>query len=215
MAGNEDRLALQLKRGSCHGDLPPRNGEIARHHFADKLSERGLRLPAEFVARLAGVADQEIDFGGTEIGRVDANQGLAGFAVDAGFVDALAAPFDAATDFRERQLDEFTHRAGFAGRQHEIVGLIRLQYAVHALDIILGMSPVALGLEVAEIQHIFEAGLDAGDAARDLARHEGFSAERALMIEQDAVGGVHAVGLAVIYRDPVTENLRETIGRRG
>src|SRR5260370_29119610 len=67
------------------GNLPPRNRKIARHHFLDQLCETRLRLPAELLARLAGVADQQIDFGGAEIGRVDANHGLAGFAVDAGF----------------------------------------------------------------------------------------------------------------------------------
>ncbi len=112
---------------------------------------------------------------------------LPDFAVDAGFVDALAAPFDAAADFGKRQFDEFAHRAGLAGRQHEIVGRIRLQDLVHALDIIPRMAPVALGLEIAEIERILETGLDAGDAARDLARHEGLAADRALMIEQDAV----------------------------
>ncbi len=112
------------------------------------------------------------------------------FAVDAGFVDARAAPFDAAADFGKRQFDEFAHRTGLAGRQHEIVGRVRLQYPVHALDIIPRMPPVALGLEVAEIERLFEAGLDAGDAARDLARHKGLAADRALMVEQDAVGGI-------------------------
>jgi hypothetical protein len=39
----------------------------------------------------------------------------------------LAAPFDAAADLGECQFDEFTHRTGLAGSQHEIVGLICLQ----------------------------------------------------------------------------------------
>ena len=57
-----------------------------------------------------------------------------------------------AADFGKRQFDELAHRAGLAGRQHEIVGRIRLQDPVHALDIVPRMAPVALGLEVAEIE---------------------------------------------------------------
>ena len=56
------------------GDLPPRDREIARHHLLDQLGKARLRLPAELLARLAGVADQFVDFGRAEIGRIDANQ---------------------------------------------------------------------------------------------------------------------------------------------
>src|SRR3954465_5754416 len=93
------------------GPLPPGDSEIAGHHLAHELRKAGLRLPAEFLAHLAGVADQEFDFGGPEIGRVDSDHGLAGLAVDPGFFNALAAPFDRAANFRECQLDEFANRA--------------------------------------------------------------------------------------------------------
>src|ERR1700722_18342279 len=114
------------------GGLPPGDIEIAGHHLLDQLGERRFRPPAELLTRLAGVADQLIDLGGAEIDRIDANQRLAGFAIDAGFLDALAAPLDGAADFGERDLDEFAHRAGFTGRQHQIAGRICLQDPVHA-----------------------------------------------------------------------------------
>src|SRR5580692_6043553 len=104
------------------GGLPPGDIEIACHHLLDQLGKRRFRRPAELLTRLAGVANQLVDLGGTEIDRVNANQCLAGFAVDAGFLDALAAPLDLAAGFRERDLDELAHRPGLAGRQHEIVG---------------------------------------------------------------------------------------------
>src|SRR5712675_1151173 len=69
------------------GDLPPGDREIPRHHLLDEFRKRRLRLPAEHPARLAGAADQLIDFGGAEINGIDANQGVAGLAVDAGFLD--------------------------------------------------------------------------------------------------------------------------------
>jgi len=39
----------------------------------------------------------------------------------------------------------------------------RLQYPVHALDIIPGVTPVAFRPEISEIKRVFETGLDAGD----------------------------------------------------
>src|ERR1019366_1007164 len=44
------------------GNLAPRNREISRHHLLDELGEARLRLPAALLARLASVADQEVDF---------------------------------------------------------------------------------------------------------------------------------------------------------
>src|SRR5258708_39928448 len=91
------------------GNLPFRDLEIAGHHFAYQLRQTRLRLPAELLARLAGIADQEIDFGRPEINRIDPHQRHAGPPVDAGLLHALAAPFDSASDHGERQLDEFAH----------------------------------------------------------------------------------------------------------
>src|SRR5450631_3610020 len=96
------------------GNLPPRDCKIARHHFLDQLRKTRLRRPAQFLPRLAGVADQLIDFGGAEIGGVDANDGLAGAGVDADLIHALAAPLDAAADFGECDRDEFAHRTGLS-----------------------------------------------------------------------------------------------------
>src|SRR3984957_3638862 len=45
------------------GNLPPGNRQIARHHFLNQLGKARLRLPAELLTRLGGVADQLIDLG--------------------------------------------------------------------------------------------------------------------------------------------------------
>src|ERR1700704_4861707 len=49
------------------GGLPPGGAKIARDHFLHQFDEGGFRFPAEFGARLGGVADQQIDLGGAEI----------------------------------------------------------------------------------------------------------------------------------------------------
>ncbi len=75
------------------------------------------------------------------------------------------------------------------------------------------MAPVALRFKIAEIERLIQTGLDTGNPARDLACHESLAANWALMIEQDAVRGIHAVGLAVVHGDPITVKLGDAIGR--
>ena len=90
-------------------------------------------------------------------------------------------------------------------------GLV-LQDPPHALDIVAGMAPVAPGVEVAEPQPVLQAELDRRHRAGDLAGDEGLAAARALVVEQDAVGGEQAVALAVVARDPVGVELGRGVG---
>jgi hypothetical protein len=54
---------------------------------------------------------------------------------------------------------------------------------------------------------------DRRDGARDLAGDEGLAADRALVIEQDAARGMHAIGFAVIDRDPMSVELGSRVRR--
>jgi hypothetical protein len=104
------------------------------------------------------------------------------------------------------------HRVGLVGRDHVVVGRVLLQHQPHHLDVFLGVTPVALGVEIAEVQLLLQAHFDARGSARDLARDEGLPAARGFVVEQDAVAGVHAVGLAEIHRHPVGVHLGATVG---
>ena len=53
---------------------------------------------------------------------------------------------------------------------------------------------------------------DGGDRAGDLAGHKGLAAPRAFMVEENAVGGVKAIGLPVIHGDPVGVELGGRVG---
>ena len=75
------------------------------------------------------------------------------------------------------------------------------------------MAPIALGVEIAEIEPLLHAEMDRRDGAGDLAGDESFAADRALVIEQDAVRGVDAVGLAIVDRNPVGVELGRRIRR--
>jgi len=67
--------------------------------------------------------------------------------------------------------------------------------------------------QIAQIQLFLLAHFDGGDRAGDLAGDEGLAADRALVIEQNAVRGVHGVGLAVVHRYPVGVELGGGVGR--
>ena len=120
----------------------------------------------------------------TSVGRryapIDRHQNPSGAPAAALLVVALAAPFDGLADVAEGELDEFAHGVRLAGRQHVVVGLVLLQDPPHALDIVAGVAPVALGVEIAEIERLLVAELDRRHRARDLAGDEGLAADRAI-----------------------------------
>jgi len=66
------------------------------------------------------------------------------------------------------------------------------------------VSPVALGLQVAEAKLRRQAELDAGNPVRHPARHKLDAAQRAFMIKQNAVGAMHAETLAIVHGHPVS-----------
>ena len=73
------------------------------------------------------------------------------------------------------------------------------------------MAPVAQRAHVAQVQTILQAQRNAGHGPRDLAGDEGFTTQRAFMVEQHAVAGIHAIGFAVVHRDPVGIHLGHRI----
>ena len=74
------------------------------------------------------------------------------------------------------------------------------------------MAPVPQGAHVAQVQAVLQAQRNAADGAGDLAGDEGFAAQRAFVVEQHAIAGVNAVGLAVVHRDPVGVHLGHGVG---
>src|SRR5262245_27881014 len=104
-------------------------------------------LPAELFARLAGIANQDVDLGRPEVGRIDRDQDVAALAAMSLFIDPLAVPFDGTADIVEGQLDELAHGMGLARRQYVVVGPVLLQDPPHAVDIVARMAPVTLGVD--------------------------------------------------------------------
>src|SRR5574344_703266 len=164
-------------------------------HHLHQLVEPDGRLPAELALRLRGVAEKLIDFGRTQIARV-------------AFDVLLPVEIHAGKGLLEKLL----HRVHFAGRENELVGLVVLQDLPPSLDIVAGIAPVAQGIDVAHVELVLKAHLDAPDGARDLARHKGLAAARRLVVEKNAVRGEHSVRLAVVADSPVAVELRDGVG---
>ena len=115
----------------------------------------------------------------------------------------------------EDLLHELAHRVGLAGRDHEVVRLVLLEHQPHRLDVVLGKAPVALGVEVAQVQLLLQPQLDARRRAGDLAGDERLAAPLGLVVEEDAVGCEQAVRLAVVDGHPVGVHLGSGVGATG
>jgi len=171
---------------------------------------------------LGGITEQGLHLRGPEVAGINAHHGVAGIGAAAGFVDARALPENGRAaglagpaELGGGQLNETAHRFLAAGGDHEVFRALLLEHAPLHLDVVAGMAPVAEGIEVAHVEAGVEACIDAGQAAGDLAGDEGFTAPGALVIEEDAVAGIHAVGLAVVDGDPVGVELGDAVGTAG
>src|SRR5436190_571073 len=94
---------------------------------------------------------------------------------------------------------------------HVIRRFLLLQHQPHGFHVFLRVAPVAFGIQVSQVEFLLLPGLDAGDSARDLSRHESLATARAFVIEENATAGEHVVRLAVVYRGPVGINFRDSI----
>eukprot|EP00966_Prymnesium_polylepis_P211396 4895600-Prymnesium_polylepis.1 len=94
-------------------------------------------------------------------------------------------------------------RAGHAGGDHVVVGRLLLQHHPHHLHVVARVAPVALGVDVAHEELVLQPLVDARDRTRHLSRDERGPSARRLVVEEDAVGRVDAVRLAVVDDDPV------------
>src|SRR5262249_29645078 len=89
-----------------------------------------------------------------------------------------------------------------------IVRLILLEHKPHGLHILFRIAPVALGIEIAEVEFVLESSLYVSCSAGYLSRHKGFPAARRLVVEKYSVAGKYAVTFAIIDCHPVGVDFR-------
>mmetsp|Transcript_8555 Transcript_8555/g.17855 ORF Transcript_8555/g.17855 Transcript_8555/m.17855 type:complete len:212 (-) Transcript_8555:116-751(-) len=75
------------------------------------------------------------------------------------------------------------------------------------------MSPIALRIEVSEVEGFAEPKNDFGNLRRDLSRHKGSPTARRFVVEKNTVREVHSVGLAVVHQDPECVLFRHGVWR--
>ena len=190
------------------------------HDLHQLLKGGGVGVPAEFGAGLRRIAPEVDDVGGAvEVGG-DLDEGLADEVVGAAGADALlvlaaALPLEFDADVVEGEVGKLADAVLHARGDDVVLGLAGLEDEPHALDVVLGVAPVAEGVEVAEVEFVLQALGDAGGGEGDLARDEGLAAALALVVEEDAVAAEHAVGVAVLLDDPEAVLLGDGVGAEG
>ncbi|AGE56129.1 phytase [Acanthocystis turfacea Chlorella virus MO0605SPH] len=75
------------------------------------------------------------------------------------------------------------------------------------------MAPIALCVHVPEEQAFLLAELHACKTASDFPGHERLAAQRALVVEEDAVAREHAICLTVVHDRPVCKHLCNCVRR--
>ena len=181
-------------------------------HQFDELFEGGcLRVPAELGLGFGRVTPEVDDvgravevFGDGDYGATD-KVGIGGAGNgddDTLLVDTFAFPAELYAGVMEGQCGEFTDGVLDAGGNHEVLRLVVLEYEPHTLHIVLGIAPVAEGVEVAEVEAVLLALGDAGCCEGDLAGHESLATTLALVVEENAGAAEHIVGFAVLLNNP-------------
>mmetsp|Transcript_13501 Transcript_13501/g.27564 ORF Transcript_13501/g.27564 Transcript_13501/m.27564 type:complete len:233 (+) Transcript_13501:392-1090(+) len=115
----------------------------------------------------------------------------------------------------KRLLNKFTYGGGLSGGENVIVGSVVLKHHPHPLDVIASMSPITFGVNVSEVQALVQPFVDAGDS------HGNFTGDKCgpttgrLVVEENSVGEVHSVSLAVVHKNPEGILLCNGIRRTG
>ena len=196
----------------------PNHSKIGLHHLLHKVVKRGAEFPSNLLLGLGGVAEEEVNLSGSEVTGVDLHK-LAAFigGIDSDLIDGsgLASPLDGDADNLEGLLNELADSVGLSGGEDVVIGLILLKHAPHTLDVVAGMAPIALGIDITEVEALVNALMDAGDGGGNLTGDEGLATAGTLVVEEDAVGKVHAVGLTIVHKDPEGVLLGDCVGRTG
>ena len=181
------------------------------HQFDELFEGGGLRVPAEFGFGFGRVAPEVDDisravevFGDGDYGAADkvCIGGVGNGYHDTLLVDAFAFPAELDAGVMEGQGSKFADGVLYTGGDHEVFRLVVLKYEPHALHIVLGIAPIAEGVEVAEVEAVLLALGNTCCGEGDLSCHEGLATALALVVEEYAGAAEHVVGLAVLLDNP-------------
>mmetsp|Transcript_14834 Transcript_14834/g.30585 ORF Transcript_14834/g.30585 Transcript_14834/m.30585 type:complete len:350 (-) Transcript_14834:231-1280(-) len=179
--------------------------EIHFNHLLDQVREGSAGDPSQLVLGLGGVSQQEIDFSGTEVTGVNLDQDTRFIGgINTNFFDGSGGslPFNLSVDHGKGSLDEFTDSVGFSRGQYVIIGFVLLKHSPHTFNIITGVSPITLSVEVTQEKSFLLAFANGSNGGGDFTSDESSSTTRRFVVEQNSVGQVHAVSFTVVDQDP-------------
>src|SRR5690606_28482543 len=107
----------------------------------------------------------------------------------------------------EAHLEELLNRVHLTGGDYKILRLVLLKHQPHSFDEVACKAPVAFCFQIAQEELVLQADTNSRCGASNLARNEGFTAPRRLVIEENTVAGIHPVGLSVVENRVVREEL--------
>merc|ERR1719183_3425917 len=192
--------------------------EVGVNHFLDQVIELGRGFPSQSLLGLSWVSNQQINFRGTIISWVNAHENVVLIVrIDTNLVGGAfrALPLDGGTHGLEGQFDKLTHRAGFSCRQDVVVRGFLLKHPPHAFDVVTGVYPVALGVNISKVERLLLALVNIGNSCGDFACNKGSSSAGRFVVEENTVGHVHTVGFTVVDEDPVRVLLGHGVGGPG
>mmetsp|Transcript_42810 Transcript_42810/g.130196 ORF Transcript_42810/g.130196 Transcript_42810/m.130196 type:complete len:369 (+) Transcript_42810:193-1299(+) len=183
----------------------PHHLQVFLHHLSYQILKLSRCLPSELLLRLSWVAKEKLHLCWSEILRIDTNQDtvlILSIYTNLIHSSCLPLPLDRGANNRESLLHELTNRVSLASRQHVIISLILLKHHPHALNIVAGMAPIALGINIAKVQAFVNLLLNPRHSCSDLTCHECAATTRRLVVEKDTIRKVHPICLTVVHQNP-------------
>src|SRR5438034_9271694 len=99
-----------------------------------------------------------------------------------------------------------------AGRYYIILRNLLLKHEPHGTNVVTRKAPIALNIEIAHLQFFLQAELDASHAMTGSTGHKLNATTRRFVIEENARACKQVVTLAGIHRDPMSVELRNSVG---
>src|SRR5262249_28974333 len=151
--------------------------KLLTYHFSHQLGKTRARLPSKLFPYLCGIAEQRINFGRPKVSRIDGNDSFARFHIESFLVASRSRPAYLHSQFHGGRVDKISYRMLLACGNDEVVWMCLLQHQPDCLHVVSSMSPVALGVQIAQIQAVLQSQMNPGESANDLARNKSLSTE--------------------------------------
>ncbi|AMS16816.1 hypothetical protein A3218_21825 [Pseudomonas chlororaphis] len=176
-----------------------------------KLLQRRFRLPAQALLGERGITDQQFHFCRSVETRVNFDSSHTCPTVDTKLALPTFTPVNINTDSLETHGDKVTNGFSAICSQYKSFRSIDLQHAVHAIYVLFGKTPITLGIHIAEFQNLLSTYFNISYRVGNFSSNEFFTSQWGFMIKQNTAGSEDTIRLPIVYRSPMSEQLRHSI----